>query len=67
MIGDYFVVALVFGIAGSFVFMIHHFWLRDAFKEKAPAVVQAKNVCKCRVSTMTASAKQNHEEHYATL
>lgn len=32
MIGDYLVVALVFGIAGSFVFILHHFWFRDAFK-----------------------------------
>lgn len=30
MIGDYLVVALVFGIAVSFVAIIHHFWLRDA-------------------------------------
>ncbi len=34
MIGDYLVVALVFGIALSFVTIIHRFWLRDAFKEE---------------------------------
>lgn len=51
MIGDYLVVALVFGIAGAFVFIIHHFWLRDAFKEEPPASVPAKKEGKCRVST----------------
>ena len=42
MIGDYLVVALVFGIAVSYVAIIHHFWLRDAFKEEAPLDVPAK-------------------------
>ena len=51
MIGDYLVVALVFGIAGSFVFILHHFWLRDAFKEEAQAKVPAKEEGTCRVST----------------
>ena len=51
MIGDYLVVALVFGIAGSFVFIIHHCWLRDAFKEEPQQSVPAKNDGTCRVST----------------
>jgi hypothetical protein len=38
MIGDYLVVALVFGIAVSFVAIIHHFWLRDAFKEETSSL-----------------------------
>ena len=42
MIGDYLVVALVFGIAVSYVAIIHHFWLRDAFKPEAPLNVPAK-------------------------
>lgn len=67
MIGDYLVVALVFGIAASFVFIIHHFWLRDVFKEEAPASVPAKKEGKCRVSTPNTSPERNREEHYATL
>lgn len=51
MIGNYLVVAVVFGIAGSFVFSIHHFWLRDAFKEKAQQNVPAKNEGTGTVST----------------
>lgn len=51
MIGDYLVVALVFGIAGSFVFLIHRFWLRDAFKEADQASVPAKEEGTCGVST----------------
>lgn len=55
MIGDYLVVAFVFGIAASFVAIIHHFWLRDAFKEAAQASVPAKEEGACRVSTPNAS------------
>lgn len=50
MIGDYLVVALVFGIAVSFVAIIHHFWLRDAFKEEAQQSVPAKNEGTCGIS-----------------
>jgi hypothetical protein len=57
MNSDYLVVALVFGIAGSFVFIIHHFWLRDAFKDEAPASVPAKKEGQRRVSTQKASTK----------
>src|SRR5689334_20917042 len=42
MIGNYLVVALVFGIAVSYVTIIHHFWLRHASKEDAPLNVPAK-------------------------
>jgi len=58
MIGDYLVVALVFGIAGSFVFIIHHFWLRDAFKEEAQQSVPAKNEGTCTVSTPKTSPER---------
>jgi hypothetical protein len=67
MIGDYLVVASVFTIAGSFVFIIHHFWLRHAFKDEAPASAPPEEESKCKVSTGKASPKQNHEKHYATL
>lgn len=43
MIGDYLVVVSVFGIAASFVAIIHHFWLRDAFKEEAQQSVPPKD------------------------
>lgn len=43
MIGDYLVVALVFGIAVSFAAIIHHYWLRDAFKEEGQQSISAKN------------------------
>ncbi len=45
MIGDYLVVALVFGIAGAFVFIIHHFWL-DAAREliAEPGPFRAENL-----------------------
>ena len=55
MIGDYLVVALVFGIALSFVAIIHHFWLRDAFKEEAQKSVPAKNEGTCGISTQRSS------------
>ena len=51
MTGDYLVVALVFGIAVSYVTIIHHFWLRDAFKEDAPLNVPAKREGTCETST----------------
>ena len=51
MIGDYLVVALVFGIAVSYVAIIHHLWLRDAFKEEAPLHVTAKRESTCEIST----------------
>ena len=51
MIGDYLVVALVFGIAVSYVAIIHHFWLRDVFKEDAPRDVAAKRDVTCEIST----------------
>jgi len=50
MIGDYLVVVLVFGIAVSYVAIIHHFWLRDAFKEEAPLNVPAKREGTCEIS-----------------
>jgi hypothetical protein len=34
MIGDYIVVAFVYAIGLSFLGSIHHFWLRDAFREE---------------------------------
>ena len=52
MIGDYLVVALVFGIAVSYVAIIHHFWLRDAFKEEAPLNVTAKMEGTGKISTL---------------
>lgn len=55
MIGDYLVVALVFGITVSFVAIIHHFWLRDAFKEEAQPSVPAKNEGTCGISTPRAT------------
>jgi hypothetical protein len=48
MIGDYLVVALVFGIAASYVAIIHHFWLRNAFKEEASSLggrVESEGKC----------------------
>ena len=36
MIGDYIVVAFVYAIGLSFLGSIHHFWLRDAFREETP-------------------------------
>ncbi len=51
MIGDYLVVALVFGIVVSYVAIIHRFWLRDAFKEEAPLNVPAKREGTCEIST----------------
>ena len=36
MIGDYIVVAFVYAIGLSFLGCIHHFWLRDAFREETP-------------------------------
>ena len=38
MIGDYIVVAFVFAIGLSFLGTIHHFWLRDAFREETPTL-----------------------------
>ena len=67
MIGDYLAVASVLAIATSFVFIIRCFWLRDVFKEEAPASVPAKKECKCRVSTPKTSPERNREEHYGTL
>ena len=50
MIGDYLVVALVFGIAVSYVAIIHHFWLRDAFKEETPPLDgRVENEGKCEI------------------
>ncbi len=58
MIGDYLVVALVFGIAVSFVAVIHRFWLRDAFKEEAQQRAPAKNEGTCGISTPRPSAQR---------
>lgn len=53
MIGDYLVVALVFGIAGSFVFILHHFWLRDAFKEEPSSFDDGvENQGKCEINSV---------------
>ena len=35
MIGDYIVVVFVLAIGVTFLGVIHHFWLRDAFREEA--------------------------------
>ena len=35
MIGDYIVVVFVLAIGLTFLGVIHHFWLRDAFSEEA--------------------------------
>jgi hypothetical protein len=51
MTSDYLVVALVFGIAVSYLAIIHHFWLRDAFKEEAPLNVPANREGTCEIST----------------
>ena len=51
MIGNYLVVALVFGIAVSYVTIIHHFWLRHASKEDASLNVPAKREGACETST----------------
>ena len=48
MIGDYIVVAVVYAIGLSFLGIIHYFWLRDAFKEKASSLdgrVENKGEC----------------------
>ena len=50
MIGDYIVVAFVFAIALSFVAIIHHFWLRDAFKEETPFDFRVENAGKCEIN-----------------
>ena len=55
MMGDYLVVALVFGIAGSFVFIIHHYWLRDAIKEDAQQDEPAKKEHACGISNPSPS------------
>ena len=49
MIGDYIVVAFVYAIGLSFLGSIHHFWLRDAFKEEAPLIVPAKREGTCEI------------------
>lgn len=67
MIGDYLVVALVFGIAGSFVFSIHHFWLRDAFKKEAQQSVPAKNEGTCTGSTTKTSLERRSRGLSQTL
>src|SRR5688572_2304276 len=50
MIGDYIVVAFVFAIALSFVAIIHHFWLRDAFREETRLDVRVENAGKCEIN-----------------
>lgn len=62
MIGDYLVVALVIGIAVSFVAIIHHFWLRDAFKEEAQQRVPTKNEGTCGKSTPSPSPPRKSRE-----
>jgi hypothetical protein len=47
MIGDYIVVAIVYGIGLSFLSFIHYFWLRDEFKEEAPLDACLKRKKKC--------------------
>lgn len=42
MIGDYCVVALVFGIVVSFIACIHHFWLREAARDAAQPHASSK-------------------------
>ena len=50
MIGDYIVVAFVFAIGLSFVGIIHHFWLRDAFREETPTLDgRVENEGKCEI------------------
>jgi len=36
MIGDYIVVAFVYAIGLMFLGVVHHFWLRDVFREERP-------------------------------
>ena len=36
MIGDYIVVAFVYAIGLMFLGAVHHFWLRDVFREERP-------------------------------
>lgn len=61
MIGDYLVVALVFGIVALFVAVIHRFWLRDAFREEAHQSARAKSKGTCGTSTSATSApRQSH-------
>ena len=62
MIGDYLVVALVFGIAASFAFIIHHFWLRDAFKEEAQAGVPAEEEEGTRRVSTPKLSPENHAD-----
>ena len=38
MIGDYIIVAVVYAIGLSFLGIIHHFWLRDAFRDETASL-----------------------------
>jgi predicted alpha/beta hydrolase len=64
MTSDYLVVALVCGIAVSYLAIIHHFWLRDAFKEEASLDLAAANERKSKIShheTFSASKSAGYE------
>ena len=50
MIGDYIVVAVVYAIGLSFLGIIHHFWLRDAFKEETSLDGRVENEGKCEIN-----------------
>lgn len=58
MIGDYLVVAWMFGIAPSFAAIIHPFWLRDAFKTETQQSAPVKNEGICGISTTGPSAQR---------
>ena len=50
MIGNYIVIAVVFAIGLSFLGIIHHFWLRDAFREEtSPLDGRVENEGKCEI------------------
>lgn len=61
MIGDYIVVAFVFAIALSFVAIIHHFWLRDAFREETPLDVRVESAGKCETYSVLSESSSKAE------
>jgi hypothetical protein len=70
MIGDYIVVAIVYGIGLSFLGFIHYFWLRDEFKEEAPLDVCFKDKEKYETpvrEALSAAKASRHEPITAQL
>ena len=50
MIGDYIVVAFVYAIGLLFLGAVHHFWLRDVFREERPRLNgRVENGGKCEL------------------